>query len=30
VEIRPVEDIESVRRRVGASASPAASASIPK
>ena len=29
VEVRPVQDIESVRRRVGASASPAASAEIP-
>jgi hypothetical protein len=29
VEVRPVEDIESVRRRVGTSPSPAASASIP-
>ena len=29
VEIRPVEDIESVRRRVGASVSAAASARIP-
>jgi hypothetical protein len=29
VEVRPVEDIEAVRRRVGASPAPTASASIP-